>query len=101
MVKNQIPDLLDKLQSDGTYIRNNAIKHIIKGKIKDERLIFALKDIIEIDSRISVRNFARSALDVFGIGLSTQELEVIQQYLIKKLMNRTKAKMIPRTNIFL
>ena len=73
MTKYQIPNLLDELQSDEAYIRNDAIKKIIKGKIDDEHIITALNNVIKNDSYMTVRNFARSALDVFGIEHSAIE----------------------------
>jgi len=38
MAKHQTSDLLDELQSNEAYIRNDAIKKIIKGKINDEKI---------------------------------------------------------------
>jgi hypothetical protein len=57
MTKNQIPDLLNELQNDEAYMRNDAIK----------------KNLIDNDSSMSVRNFARSALNSFGIEHSAFE----------------------------
>ena len=75
MTEYQISKLLDELQSKEVYNRNDAIKKIIKGKINDERIIDALNNMIENDAYPVVRNFARSALDVFGIEHSEVELE--------------------------
>ena len=76
MPKRQISDLLAQLQGDEAYTRNDAIKKIIKEKIDDEQIIVALKDTIENDPNMAVRNFARSALDVFGIEHSEVEESV-------------------------
>jgi len=73
MAKNLVPDLLDELKSSETFTRNDAIKKIIKDKINDEHIIAALKGVIENDPSMSVRNFARSALDVFGVEHSAVE----------------------------
>jgi len=73
MTKSQIPDLLDELQSSETFARNAAVKKIIKDKINDEQIVATLKDVIENDSSMSVRNFARAALDVFGVEHSAME----------------------------
>ena len=80
MTKTQIPELLDELRSQETYIRNDAIKRIIKEKINDEQIVVALKDIIENDSSTSVRNFARGALEVFGIEHSAMEESTIESH---------------------
>ena len=76
MAKHQISDLLDELQSNEEYIRNDAIKKIIKGKFNDEKIFIALKEVIENDRSMAVRNFARSALDVFGVEHSAAEESV-------------------------
>lgn len=73
MTKSQIPNLLDELQSNETFARNAAVKKIIKEKINNEQIVATLKDVIENDSSMSVRNFARAALDVFGIEHSATE----------------------------
>ena len=73
MTKTQIPELLDGLRNQETYTRNDAIKRIIKEKINDEQVIVALKEVIENDQSMVVRNFARSALDVFGVEHSATE----------------------------
>ena len=78
MAKHEIPNLLDELKSDETYTRNAAIKKIIKNKINEERIITALKDVIENDTSMSVRNFARSSLDVFGIEHSEFEQQIVE-----------------------
>jgi len=80
MKKNLVPDLLQQLDSRETFTRNDAIKKIIKDKINDEQIIAALKGVIENDPSISVRNFARSALDVFGVEHSTMEDEEVIKY---------------------
>ena len=64
MPKQQFSDLLAQLQSDEAFARNAAIKKIIKEKINDETIVVALINLIENDPSMSVRNFARSALDV-------------------------------------
>jgi uncharacterized membrane protein YeaQ/YmgE (transglycosylase-associated protein family) len=76
MAKHQISDLLDELQSNEAYIRNDAIKKIIKGKINDEKIIIALKEVIENDRSMAVRNFARSAMNVFSVEHSAAEESV-------------------------
>ena len=73
MTHTQIPKLLDELKSQETYIRNDAIKRVIKEKIHDEQVIVALKEVIENDPSMAVRNFARAALDVFGVEHSAVE----------------------------
>jgi hypothetical protein len=73
MTKYENSDLLEELQSTEAYIRSDAIKKIIKGKINDERVILALKNVVENDLSMAVRNFARAALDVFGIEHSAVE----------------------------
>jgi hypothetical protein len=73
MTKHKISDLLDELRSKEAYIRSDAIKKIIKGKTNDEHIIHALNHVIENDPSMSLRNFARSALDVFGIEHSAIE----------------------------
>ena len=78
MAENQISNLLDELQNEEAYMRNDAIKKIIKGKIYDEHVIVALKNIIENDSYMTVRNFARAALDIFGIEHSVAEESVVE-----------------------
>jgi hypothetical protein len=78
MEKPQISDLLNELNSSEAYIRNDAIKKVIKGKIDDEQIILALKEVIENDRSMAVRNFARSALDVFGIEHSTVEEPIVE-----------------------
>jgi hypothetical protein len=75
VTKYQIPNLLEELQSTEAYIRSDAIKKIIKGKINDEHIIHALRKIIENDPYQAVRNFARAALDVFGIEHSEVEVD--------------------------
>ncbi len=67
MSENKISELLDELQNEEAYKRNDAIKKIIKGKVNDEHIIHALSKVIENDPSQAVRNFARAALDVFGI----------------------------------
>ena len=79
MTKNEIRDLLGELHSNEAYIRNDAIKKIIKGKISDEHIITALKDVVENDPSLVVRNFARRALSVFGIEHSLWEEPVVIQ----------------------
>jgi hypothetical protein len=73
MAKHQISDLLNELQSNEPDIQNDAIKKIIKGKINDEKIIIALEEVIENDRSMTVRNFARSALDVLGVEPSAAE----------------------------
>lgn len=73
MTKHNISDLLDELQSKEATVRSDAIKKIILGKISDERIIHALNNVIENDPSMALRNFARSALDVFGIKHSAVE----------------------------
>jgi len=73
MTKYKISDLLNELQSKETHIRSDAIRKIIKEKINDELIIHALNDVIKNDSSMALRNFARSALDVFGIEHSAVE----------------------------
>jgi hypothetical protein len=73
MTKNQVPDLLNELQNEEAYVRNDAIKKIIKWKINDDNIIAALKDVVNNDSSMSVRNFARSTLNSFGIDHSAFE----------------------------
>jgi hypothetical protein len=73
MTKHKISDLLNELHSKETYIRSDAIKKIIKDKVNDEQIIHALNDVIKNDSSMAVRNFARSALDVFGVEHSAME----------------------------
>lgn len=77
MTKTQIPEVLDELRSQETYARNDAIKRIIKEKINDEKIITALKEVTENDHSMSVRNFARSALNVFGVEHSVMEEEEV------------------------
>jgi hypothetical protein len=77
MTKNKISDLLDELQSKETYIRSDALKKIIKGKINDEDIIHALNNVIENDPSMALRNFARSALDGFGVEHSAVEETVV------------------------
>ena len=79
MTKNLIPDLLNELKSTEAYERNDAIKKIIKGKINDEKIITALKEIIENDPSMAVRNFARAALDAFGVEHSAVEVPMGEQ----------------------
>jgi hypothetical protein len=43
MTKHQISDPLDELHNKEAYIRSDAIKKIIKGKINDERIIQAFE----------------------------------------------------------
>ena len=80
MTKTQIPEILDELKSPETYARNDAIKRIIKEMINDEQIIIALKEVIENDHSMAVRNFARNALDVFGVEHSTMEVEEVINY---------------------
>jgi len=78
MGKYQAQHLLDTLKSGEIAARNDAIKKIIKEKINDEQVIAALKAVIENDSSMSVRNFARAALDVLGIEHSEVEQSTIE-----------------------
>ena len=73
MTNNLIPDLLDELKSTEAYERNEAIKKIIKYKFYDDQIITALKEVIENDPSMALRNFARAALDVFGVEHSAVE----------------------------
>jgi len=65
--------LLDDLQSEDTYSRNNTIKRIITQEIRDQRIVDALLNLIINDPSLSVRNFARNALDALGIEHSPME----------------------------
>jgi len=78
MTKTQIPEILDELRSQETFARNDVIKRILKEKINDEQVIVALKEVIENDQSMAVRNFARSALDVFGIEHSEFEQQIVE-----------------------
>lgn len=78
MTKYQISDLLNELKSNEVYIRNDVIKKIIKEKINDDQIVIALKEIIENDPSMSVRNFARAALDIFGVEHSVVEEPTIE-----------------------
>jgi len=80
MAKNLIPELLDELKSNETFTRNDVIKKIIKEKINNEQIITALKEVTENDHSMAVRNFARNALDVFGVEHSTMEDEEVIKY---------------------
>jgi hypothetical protein len=73
MANYQISNLLDELQSNEAYIRSDAIKKILKGKITHEHIIAALDNIIENDPSPTIRNFAQSTLDTFGIKHSINE----------------------------
>ena len=87
MTKHQISDLLDELQNDEAYKRNDAIKKIIKEKINDEQIIDALKNVVKNDSSISVRDFALAALDVFGAKYSTADAPKGEQKRLTKELN--------------
>ena len=80
MAKHEIPNLLDELRNQETYIRNDAIKRIIKEKINDEQILIALKEATENDPSMSVRNFSRSALDIFGVEHSALEEPVVETH---------------------
>jgi len=73
MANYQISNLLDELQSNEAYIRSDAIKKILKGKITHEPIITALDNIIENDPSPAIRGFAQSTLDAFGIKHSIHE----------------------------
>jgi len=75
VTKDQISNLLGELKSEEAYVRNDAIKKIIKGKIDDENIIHALMWVIENNPNQAVRNFARAALDLFGIEHSAVEID--------------------------
>ena len=83
MTKNLIPNLLEELKSTEAYERNDAIKQIIKYKFYDDQIIAALKDVIENDQSMAVRNFARSALDVFGIEHSEIEQQIVETHSVE------------------
>jgi len=98
----QIHKLLDELQNNEAYIRNDAIKKIIKGKIDDENIISALKNVIENDPYMSVRNFARSALNLFGVEHSAFEEPMVINAIIndkvvanKEIPDETYIPVIP------
>ena len=78
MGKYQIQYLLDELKSGEISARNDAIKKIIKEKIDDEQIIIALKEVVESDTSMSVRNFARAALNAFGIEHSAIEQSIVE-----------------------
>lgn len=80
MAKHEISNLLDELKSQETYIRNDAIKRIIKEKINDDQILIALKEATENDPSMSVRNFARSALDIFGVEHSALEEPIVETH---------------------
>jgi len=70
MATDQISKLLDELHDKDVYIRSSAIKKILKGKINDEKIVIALKEMADKDNSIAVKNSARSALDKFEGGYS-------------------------------
>jgi len=76
MTNRQISSLLVQLKSNEPYARNDAIKIIIKENINDKQIITAFNNLIENDSSMAVRNFARSALDTFGVEHSATEKEI-------------------------
>lgn len=69
-------NLLDELQNDEAFTRNEAIKTIIKNKVNDQRIVDALIQLTAHDSSMSVRNFARNALDTFGVEHSEIEKDI-------------------------
>jgi len=99
MAKHQISDLLDELQSNEAYVRSDAIKRIIKERIDDEQIIVALKDIIENDSSMAVRNFARSAFDVFNIEHSAVEVPSEIDFRNSKSGNKNDLEVFDKNSI--
>ena len=75
--------LLDDLQSEDTYSRNNAIKRIVIKEVSDQRIVDALQKLIINDPSLSVRNFARNALDALGIEHSPMEDDRIDYTKVK------------------
>jgi len=73
MATDQISKLLDELHDKDVYIRSSAIKKVLKGKINDEKIVIALKEIADKDNSIAVKDLARSALDKFDVEYSKED----------------------------
>lgn len=99
-MKYQISNLLDELQSNEAYIRSGAIKKIVKENINNERIIVALDNIIENDPSPAIRDFAQSALNVFGIKHSVNKTPVAinPKKSIHKIPQTSKSNTINSTN---
>jgi len=103
MANHQVSSLLNQLKSIETYTRNDAIKIIIKENINDEQIIAALKDVIENDPSMSARNFARSALDTFGVEHSRMEepAAIKNTVVVQSNINDAKNSKIVNTILFI